>query len=163
MYDLLFIMSTEEKRWLLFGSRRWNRTTNSWPYDCSNLYNALATSTGYAGRRPLPWLACNVARALLSSVKTSLNTNPWRWCFICLIRKLRSSDLLAILLLHAIHDVSCLVPNLFIVWTQSTKEIADSFSLAAFKHSGIYLDLFLFEIHHIFFPPVLSTTHHNAQ
>ena len=24
---------------------------------------ALATSTGYAGRRPLPWLACNVARA----------------------------------------------------------------------------------------------------
>ena len=70
---------------------------------------------------------------------------------------------IAILLLHAIQDVSCLVPNLFIVWTQSTKEIADSFSLAAFKHSGIYLDLFLFEIHHIFFPPVLSTTHHNAQ
>ena len=25
--------------------------------------HALATSTGYAGRRPLPWLACNVARA----------------------------------------------------------------------------------------------------
>ena len=25
--------------------------------------DALATSTGYAGRRPLPWLACNVARA----------------------------------------------------------------------------------------------------
>ena len=25
--------------------------------------NALATSTGYAGRRPLPWLACNLARA----------------------------------------------------------------------------------------------------
>ena len=25
---------------------------------------AVATSTGYAGRRPLPWLACNVARAL---------------------------------------------------------------------------------------------------
>ena len=30
-----------------------------------NLFSphALATSTGYAGRRPLPWLACNVARA----------------------------------------------------------------------------------------------------
>ena len=27
--------------------------------------DALATSTGYAGRRPLPWLACNVARAIL--------------------------------------------------------------------------------------------------
>ena len=25
--------------------------------------DALATSTSYAGRRPLPWLACNVARA----------------------------------------------------------------------------------------------------
>ena len=25
--------------------------------------HALATSTDYAGRRPLPWLACNVARA----------------------------------------------------------------------------------------------------
>ena len=29
-----------------------------------NLHYALATSTGYAGRRPLPWLACDVARAL---------------------------------------------------------------------------------------------------
>ena len=28
------------------------------PWSC-----ALATSTGYAGKRPLPWLACNVARA----------------------------------------------------------------------------------------------------
>ena len=27
--------------------------------------DALATSIGYAGRRPLPWLACNVARALV--------------------------------------------------------------------------------------------------
>ena len=27
------------------------------------MFYALATSTGYAGRRPLPWLACNVARA----------------------------------------------------------------------------------------------------
>ena len=27
---------------------------------------ALETSTGYAGRRPLPWLACNVARAWLT-------------------------------------------------------------------------------------------------
>ena len=26
-------------------------------------HHALATSTGYAGRRPLPWLACNVPRA----------------------------------------------------------------------------------------------------
>ena len=26
--------------------------------------DTLATSTGYAGRRPLPWLACNVARAI---------------------------------------------------------------------------------------------------
>ena len=26
--------------------------------------HALATSTGYAGRRPLPWPACNVARAV---------------------------------------------------------------------------------------------------
>ena len=25
--------------------------------------DALATSSSYAGRRPLPWLACNVARA----------------------------------------------------------------------------------------------------
>ena len=29
------------------------------------LNHALATSTGYVGRRPLPWLACNVARASL--------------------------------------------------------------------------------------------------
>ena len=28
-----------------------------------NLHNALATATGFAGRRPLPWLVCNVARA----------------------------------------------------------------------------------------------------
>ena len=27
--------------------------------------HALATSTGYVGRRPLRWLACNVARALI--------------------------------------------------------------------------------------------------
>ena len=31
--------------------------------------NAVATYTGYAGRRPLPWLACNVARAKVSSVE----------------------------------------------------------------------------------------------
>ena len=29
------------------------------------MFYALATSTGYSGRRPLPWLACNVARALV--------------------------------------------------------------------------------------------------
>ena len=29
----------------------------------SSRSHALATSTGYAGRRPLPWLACHVARA----------------------------------------------------------------------------------------------------
>ena len=27
-------------------------------------FYALATSTGHTGRQPLPWLACNVARAL---------------------------------------------------------------------------------------------------
>ena len=30
----------------------------------SRLLHTRSTSTGYAGRRPLPWLACNVARAL---------------------------------------------------------------------------------------------------
>ena len=31
-------------------------------------YYALATSTGYAGRRPLPWLACNVAKKILEDI-----------------------------------------------------------------------------------------------
>ena len=34
---------------------------------------ALATSTGYAGRRPLPWLACNVARALCGAFSSILH------------------------------------------------------------------------------------------
>ena len=35
-------------------------------YDvCKGEIHALATYTGYAGRWPLPWLACNVARALI--------------------------------------------------------------------------------------------------
>ena len=37
--------------------------------------DALATSTGYAGRRPLPWLACNVARAYVLSAIHDANVN----------------------------------------------------------------------------------------
>ena len=43
--------------------------------------SALATSTGYAGRRPLPWLTCNVARAFKSD-QFSVTTFRFALCLL---------------------------------------------------------------------------------
>ena len=57
-------------------------------------YCAMATPTGYAGRWPLPWLACNVARAsrIMWPLFSCEITNEQIWFFSCALVYRRQAD-----------------------------------------------------------------------